>query len=265
MKKTDLNRVLPFEEDYNLLSKYRVWTKRLMEGIFICSVLLPVLNVYSSNECVMCLRSILNFFYFISIVIFYIVNTYTETFLYPATARKRRKGFVDNSLGSKFLSKKIEGYYTNDNIDYGPYKMLINCYENCFFTLNIAKEMRSHVLCKNIIIFILFLLIAYWGISNSLIALPILQIFLSTLFLTELVHHFNFITKLEQLFERFAEVVTKDMDDEQVLQEAILLFLDYETILAYNKAPLSDSVYEQLNEKLSKEWEEIKNRYDIYK
>ena len=43
----------------------------------------------------------------------------------------------------------------------------------------------------------------------------------------------------------------------------MLLFLDYETTLAYNKAPLSDSVYEKLNEKLTEEWEKIKKRYDI--
>ena len=73
----------------------------------------------------------------------------------------------------------------------------------------------------------------------------------------------NFIAKLEQLFERFKETFTKKMDVNQTLQEAVLLFLDYETTLAYNKAPLSDSVYEKLNEKLSKEWEEIKTRYEI--
>lgn len=41
------------------------------------------------------------------IVGYYILDIYTETFLYPATARKRRKGFIDNSLGSKFLNKGI--------------------------------------------------------------------------------------------------------------------------------------------------------------
>lgn len=53
------------------------------------------------------------------------------------------------------------------------------------------------------------------------------------------------------------------MDGDETLQEAVLLFLDYETTLAYNKAPLSDSVYEKLNEKLTEEWEKIKKRYDI--
>ena len=86
---------------------------------------------------------------------------------------------------------------------------------------------------------------------------------LSTLFLTELVHHINFIAKLNQLFERFKEFFSKKADDKQILQEAVLLFLDYETTLAYNKAPLSDSIYKKLNKRLSKEWEDIKARYEM--
>ena len=50
----------------------------------------------------------------------------------------------------RFLNKNVEGYYTNDNLKYGPYKMLINCCENCFFTLNIAKGMIVQILIKNI-------------------------------------------------------------------------------------------------------------------
>ena len=166
-------------------------------------------------------------------------------------------------MGSKYLEKHVEGYYTNDSLDIGPYKMLVNCGENCFFTLNIAKGMVSQVVIKNVVFTVLFLIMAYFGIKDNLVAIPVLQILLSTLFLTELIHHINFIAKLEQLFERFKESFSKKIDEEQVLQDAVLLFLDYETTLAYNKAPLSDAIYEQLNEKLSKEWEEIKDRYEI--
>lgn len=265
MKKTELNRFLPFETDYTRLAKCRLWETRGLGTIGICSVILPVLNFYSSIGIIKYIYTIFNFLYFVLIVGYYILDIYTETFLYPATARKRRKGFIDNSLGSKFLNRNVEGYYTNDNLEYGPYKMLINCCENCFFTLNIAKGMVAQILIKNIVLFIGFLAIAYFGIRDNLIAIPIVQILLSTLFLTELIHHINFIAKLEQLYERFIEVITPKMNNTQTLQEAVLLFLDYETTLAYNKAPLSDSVYEKLNEKLSKEWEEIKIRYDISK
>ncbi len=268
MKKTELNRFLPFEADYTLLNKLRSCEKIMLVTIAIFSVILPILNYYSSI-CINIKRiyTIINFLYFASSVIYYILNIYTETFLYPATARKRRKGFIDNSLGSKFLTQNVKRYYTNDNLKEGPYKMLINCFENCFFTLNIAKGMIAQILIKNIALFILLLGIAYCGMRNNLIAIPIVQILLSTLFLTELIHHINFIAKLEQLYEKFIEVVASktNMNSTQTLQESVLLFLDYETTLAYNKAPLSDKVYEKLNEKLSNEWEDIKIKYDISK
>ena len=263
MKGGNINRFLPYEADYELLAKCRNWETIGLWGIGICSILLPVFSHYSNMTILNILWNIINLLYFLLIISYYILNVYTETFLYPATARKRRKGFIDNSLGSKFLEKSVKGYYTNDNLEKGPYKMIINCGENCFFTMNIAKGMLPQILIKNIICMILFLVFAYLGVKDNLVAIPVLQILLSSLFLTELVHHVNFIAKLNQLFERFKEEFSQKTNSEEVLQRAVLFFLDYETTLAYNKAPLSDSVYKKLNKKLSKEWEEIKQRYEI--
>jgi hypothetical protein len=148
MKKTELNRFLPYEADYSLLSKCRIWETRGLWLIGIFSVVLPVVGSFLASTLVNTIYNILNLLYFLIIIAYYVLDVYTETFLYPATARKRRKGFIDNSLGSKFLEKKVEGYYTNDNLNYGPYKMLINCSENCFFTLNIAKGMVPRIVIK---------------------------------------------------------------------------------------------------------------------
>lgn len=263
MKKTELHRFLPFEADYILLKKCRTWENNGLIAISICSVILPILNVYSTVPIILTISKIVNLFYFLLIIGYYILDIYTETFLYPATARKRRKGFIDNSLGSKFLNQTVTGYYTNDALKYGPYKMLVNCCENCFFTLNIAKGMISHILIKTCVLTTVFISLAYLGIKDNLIAIPILQILLSALFMTELIHHLNFITKLGQLFERFIDTISNINNNTPILQEAVLLFLDYETTLAYNKAPLSDNVYKKLNVQLSKEWEELKVRYDI--
>lgn len=263
MKKSELNRFLPYEADYELLSKCRDLGSKCLWGISGLSIMLPIISLISDNIWIGAIYSVFNLIYFILIVGYYVLNIYTETFLYPATARKRRKGFIDNSLGSKFLEKNVEGYYTNDNLEYGSFKMIVNCGENCFFTLNIAKGMLFQLVLKNVIFSVSFLVIAYFGIKDNLVAIPVLQVLLSSLFITELIHHINFITKLEQLFERFREIFARKLDNEGMFQEAVLLFLDYETILAYNKAPLSDTVYERLNEQLSKEWEEIKERYEI--
>ncbi len=256
------NRFLPYEADYNVLSKCRKAESIGLWSISLLSLIIPIINMLNFTPSIF--RSVIEFVDFILIVAYYILNVTTETFLYPATARKRRKGFIDNSLGSKYLEKEVEGYYTNDKVANGPFKIIVNCGENCYFTMNIAKGMLPKILIKNIGCLIIFLGMAYFGFKNNALFLPILQIILSSLFLTELIHHINFIVKLNRLFDCFKDAFSLKHNAEKTLQEAILLYLDYETTLAYNKAPLSDKVYKKMNEKLTEDWEEIKSRYAIY-
>ena len=49
----------------------------------------------------------------------------------------------------------------------------------------------------------------------------------------------------------------------KTIQDAIYMVLEYETTLAYNKSPNSNSVYKKLNNKLTEEWSCIKQNYDI--
>lgn len=251
-------RFLPYEADYKLLDKCRKYSTIIFCCVCVFSVLLPVFTNFLNK-----LLKIYECTYFILLAAYYVLDIVTEVFIYPATARKRRQGFIDNALGSKFLEKPVENYYTNDNIDTGPYKMLVNCAENCYFTLNIAKAMIAKIVFKNVIFILIFLIMAYIGLSNNMIAIPVFQIFISSLFLTELIYHLNFVSKLNQLFERFKILFEKRLDDNEIFQQAVLMYLDYETILAYNKSPLSNSLYKKLNNKLSEEWEEIKERYKI--
>lgn len=109
----------------------------------------------------------------------------------------------------------------------------------------------------------MFIIVIYFGFRNNLFALPILEILFSSLFLTGLIHHFNFLVKLKTLLERFQNEFSEQHEEFQTFQNAILFLLDYETTLAYNKSPSSNRVYKKLREKLSAEWELIKKRYDI--
>ena len=259
MEKQGISRFLPYEADYQTLSYCRNWTGKMLWLVAGLSVILPLISYLDISVG----YNIFNCVYFVLIILYYVLDMYTETFLYPATARKRRKGFIDNSLGSKFLDKQVKGYYSNDALEDGPFKMLVNCGENCFFTLNIAKKMIPSVIIKNVIACVGFLIVAYVGIQDNLIAIPILQILLSALFFTEMIHHFNFIAKLSQIYERIQELFRNKVEKDTMFQEAVLIFLDYETTLAYNKAPLSDSVYKAENKRLTADWEEIKRRYEI--
>ena len=263
MKREKLLRFLPYEVDYTILHHCRSAENIGLWIIGSLSILSPMINSLSGNSVITFFQSSMDFLNFIFIIAYYVLTVVTETFLYPETAGKRRRGFLDNSLGTKYLPKPTTGYYSNDNVKLGAQKIIVNGFENCFFSYNIAKAMLPEIIIKNSLFILGFLSVAYFGFNDRLVALPMLQILFSSLFITELIHHVNFVVKLKILLDKFTGVVDSETDEQRTLADAILLILDYETTLAYNKAPFSDSVYENMKEKLTEDWEELKKRYEI--
>jgi len=254
------NEIIPFKENYKFLDKCRLWESVLLIFVCVFSIAIPVIDALFSQLTV--LLFIIGFLNILLIILYYILNVATDIFIYPSTAVLRRKGFIDNSLGSKLLEKELIGYFSNDNIPVGSYKLAVNCFENAFFTFNIAKAMTLYIVIKNAIFSIFFIGCAYIGFTNNVVALPILQIFISSLFLTQLIHHLNFTSKLKSLNEKFRFLFESKLGKND-LSYPIFFILDYETVLAYNKSPLSNKVFNRLNPKLTIEWEGIKKRYDI--
>ena len=66
----------------------------------------------------------------------------------------------------------------------------------------------------------------------------------------------------KQALDSFQQLFTQKLKHDD-LGTPISFALDYETVLAYNKSPLSDKIYKKLDPQLSQEWEELKKRYDI--
>lgn len=255
------NEDIPYKKDYNKLENYRKIYTLCLNGINLISITyLLIQNIKISEILDIILKSI----YILLIISYFIVENYTEIFYYPSTAFNRRKGLIDNSLNSKFLDKEVKNYYSNDNINYGSYKLIVNCAENCFFTLNIAKKSRKKCLKKNFIIITLLIVCAVIGIRDNIIFIPILQIALSSQFIIEFFYLMNFISKLEHLSDEFIFFFeNRDKRKEYVNQCAFLFFVNYETTLSYNKAPLDDNIYREDKDYLNNEWKELKKRYDI--
>ncbi|MBN1969539.1 MAG: hypothetical protein JW870_09250 [Candidatus Delongbacteria bacterium] len=260
-KSKTVSMFLPFETDYKTLKNWRITGLVFLYFASVLSILIPLNETFLHS---VAFRNILEFSNYIFIIFYFIINVVTETFIFPATSRARRLDFIDNSLGSKFLGDVSINNFSNDVVQIGTYKMAVNCFENCFFTYNISKGMMPQVITKNTIFTFIFLSTAYVGFKDNAFALPILRVFLSSLFITELIHHLNFVSKLKNLTERFKLIfMEKEKLSQNVLPHSILLILEYETILAYNKAPLSDRVYKKLSKQLTAKWEELKKYYEI--
>ena len=266
-KTRSMERQLPYAISYNTITCWRKIEDGFLWCVFICQITLQLFQINSikhlsdSSGCIVNILNMLNCFFIILYGIIYIV---VEIFMQPMVSNERRRGFIDNSLGTKLLDRPVLKYYDNDSIEQGPYKMLVNCYENCFFTYNIIKVMLPKIIKKNIILFVFLLIFAYNGIKDNIVAIPFLQLFLSSLFLIELIYHIAFFFRLKNLYEKFKQIFsTHKSTKNRTIQDAIYMVLEYETTLAYNKSPISDSVYQKLNDKLTEEWNSIKQNYDI--
>lgn len=259
-------RFLPYRQAFQTMKRWRTVATCLLYAISVFSVAIPVLNQRSATPVIATTLSITHFVNYLLIVSYYAVSVVTEVFLYPAAARQRRLNLIDNSLGSRFLGQDSQGYFSNDVVPQGPYKLCVNCFENCFFTYSIAKGMQKSVVTKNAVFALVFLSLAYVGIKSNSVGLPILQIFLSALFLTDLIHHLNFTSKLGILLDRFKQFFMETETNPSIkaaLHYPVSLLMDYETTLAYNKGPMSDRVYNAMKERLSTEWEQMKTYYKI--
>lgn len=255
------NNNIPYKDEYKKLGLYRNIYTFCLWGVNIISIL----YLFIQNIKICSLFDIIFKSIYITLIVFYfIIENYTEIFFYPLTAFNRRKGFIDNSLNSKLLEKKVENYYSNDEIKYGDFKLIVNCAENCFFTLNIAKASKNKFVIKNIFMIVLLIICAVVGIRDNIVFIPILQIALSGQFIAELLYLFNFILKLDQLFTEFkAFFEEENKKNYYIKQRAFLFFINYETILVYNKAPLDDATYKKIRDKLNNDWEDLKKRYGI--
>lgn len=259
-----MSRQLPYTISYKTIKFWRSFENVFLWITFIVSIIIQLLHCASTENCyISCIQKIIHFINYISIIGYGFLYIIVEIIMQPMVASERRKGFIDNSLGTKLLPKPVINYYDNDSIDVGVYKMMVNCYENCFFTYNIAKKMLLRIILKNLVLCVILLTFAYIGIKNNIVAMPLLQVFLSSLFLLELAYHITFFFKLKALCEKFNDIFSNKGNRTRILHNAIYMTLEYETTLAYNKSPNSDAVYNKIKDQLTEDWKNIKNRYEI--
>src|SRR5438552_7592092 len=84
-----------------------------------------------------------------------------RNYLFQLAEEHRRSDFVDNSLGTTVGQKNSEGYFSNDTLKEGTFKMGVNCFENSFFTYKVTNRMIRKVLVKSIVVILLILAIAF--------------------------------------------------------------------------------------------------------
>lgn len=255
-----MKRELPYDISYSRLKCWRKFENFALYVSIGCSLAVQTLQQLDGN----CIIGFVQVLSFISLIMYGILFVVVEIFLQPRVATERQKGFLDNSLGTKLLLNNTVGYYDNDNIPVGAKKLLVNTFENCFFTYSIMKKMLNKIVLCNIGLFLVLLFFAYYGYKDNLIAMTLLQIFFSTIFFRRLMYHISFCLKLKEIQDLLIYLFSsKSVSKKKLEDNGYYYTLMYETALAYNKAPNSDKIYEKYKDELNEQWAMMKKRYGI--
>lgn len=185
-------------------------------------------------------------------------------YIFFEAGKVKRLDFIDNSMGTDFSGTRSQGYFTNENLAIGLYKMAVNSFENSFFSTQISSRMITGAWVRFVVIMVIFVFSAAMGdqkIVNLLfqLSLPILlfqQAFKITLFYTRMNNIFqNFLS----LFNDIKQHDNKDQKESEILK----IVLDYQTTLSWGAVALSDKIFKKYNPMLSTKWDDLKNNYRI--
>lgn len=180
----------------------------------------------------------------------------------------RRMDFIDHSFATKYIENGSEKYYDNDEIEYGFYKMVVNCFENSLFSSEISKKMYEKKQIKLLFISGALMIFCILGLVNMKSAMAIIQLLLSGYFFLEYRDLKEYKDRTEQIFLDFKKLfdnglVNKEESIKKNMPEIIRLYTVYETNISDKKLSLDSQIYEQLNDTLTQNWEKIKIKYEI--
>jgi hypothetical protein len=224
-------------------------------SIFILLIDNDIYIVPTKDKLLTILNSLLSIF-----ALLYFSLDIIQNYLFQKAEEHRRTDFIDNSLGTTLATENSVGYFTNDAITQGLYKMGANAFENSFFTLEVSNKMKLGMVTKSVVIILLFLGIAFF--TTHKILAGVLQITLPFTILQQTIKLFLFNSRVKQIFESFKTVLSSSVANkrDQLLTN---LVLKYETTLSWGGIPLSGRIFKKYEKGLAQKFDQLKDRYHI--
>lgn len=193
----------------------------------------------------------------ILIVIAYIIITTVDDvhFWYKAES-SRRKNALEDALEMDVTGLHTSGYY-NNSFEPSLERYIVNIFESCFFSKNIAKKMGFSEIIKLVVAAVVFI-VALREVHSGEIILFISQIVFSAEVTSNAIALMCYVRRMDDLYEKlYRELVTVGIDGIMPFRVALIDIFEYESIKAHYKVRLSSKIYHQMNESLSEEWSEI--------
>lgn len=222
------------------------------------SILIFFLNRYHIASVV------LTYIFIITTLLYFISDNYLSIYLIPSVEGKRRVHLISKSLDVP-LDNEITDKYYNNNLEPSILKLGAHIFENSLFAKEVTSRMCS-IERKKILIYSLTWLFALLLRTTDLELIAIISqtLFASTIITKWLKLEF-LRSENEQMYQCLYDLFLLHKEENDIKLSAKLLdcFVSYESTKAYSGIKQSSKIFFEINDRYTKEWEQIKEKLDI--
>ncbi|WP_126247830.1 hypothetical protein [Chitinophaga rhizosphaerae] len=172
----------------------------------------------------------------------------------------RRNDLFDNSLNTVLSEVISEGYFSNDEIHPGIYKLGVNSFENTFLTLAVVKEQLRSSVIKLAIVVIVMLFAIIFGPNEWFIVL--IQLAIPFVIAQQTIRLLLLKNRLAMILDSFKQTFALPRGQAQD-NYIINAMTNYEATMAWASIKLSDKLFDEANSLISGQWIELKKRLNI--
>lgn len=243
------------KDDVNKLYDIVILCKKIINFTFYLNIILSFVLIYFNYHTILVLQ-------LITISINILVSFLLDFIFFPKAEEERLRTNIKNAFGVDITEYNTEGYYNNRQ-QHSIHKVILNTFENIFFTKNIVNKMLSRDWIKPFISVVL-LTVAFVFFRERSIILIVFQSIFSSNYLIGYIKLWIFKVKLNVLFSNFrTKLISEDRKggvNSLTKEELVILITDsveYEMLKSSFKIMPSSRVFHENNEKWSNEWDKI--------
>lgn len=251
----------------NPQNKYLIISKKFAIAQDICGALAFILAIVQGITLIISAKSFLIIAGVILIVEY--ISSHCKSYFFDKGHRLREIGLIDNSFNEKRTPNyNSEPYYNNSSISPEEIKLLANVHENSLFTSRIAEKMSFPYYLFSAVAFLFFIIKLFMSGMDDYSSLLLSFIVSSSLF--DRAIKLNSLKKAsEEVYGKSNEICNTyekfPVKTNMVLPQIMEVLLLYENAIFESKIILSERIFYELNSALSKEWQDIRDCYLIYK
>ena len=222
----------------------------------ILSILIPniISNEYEYE------RNILQIIFLITIMASFLTSMILRFRLVPYAESMRRKQLLSDSYGTPLTTKRTVKYY-NNYYPPGPSKLGTNILENSFFSKSICNHMLIKKRISTAILLFIWLAVVFYRNSSFDLLLWITQLAFGSGLIVSWINLEILESRFNEVYDHLYTHFHQNVGDTGPESVALILneFSSYESAKSAASITLSTKIFNEKNEELSAEWEEIKS------